>query len=285
MANSLPTNTILSADKFADFRQKAAQLARYTHDFSPEIAVKGTGVTVWYQTSTTASIWDTTNKFASADETVPNSTITVGEPYYKQFYLSPNEQASFGEEFLIKRSGPAVNAVLDEVKKQAQVLLTAGAVPIAATVSASAMAFGAVLSGSNILTNSGSTGPQTLLASTNAYAALITEAKNANYAITSEVLDGQNSFKYALLPSITVVQEPSMTNSALMTPDAVAIALRQTVAMNGYNRNTVVDPVLNITIPLDIIEDPVGGVILGRATISAAVGAGRPGSAVRYVHP
>ncbi len=288
MANTFPANKVLSSEKFADFKNVAAQISRYTHDFSSDIADGHTAVTLWWQNAATASVWDSTNGFQHPEEQISSTDIIPTEPVYKGYSMTPNEHASFGDEFMVKRAGPAVIAVLNRVKTDAQNCLTSSQFPLAsanAAISASAMSFDAVQSGSNILINSGSVGGLTLLASSNAYSALIREAKNANYAITSQVTDGQPSFRYALLPHLLIVQEPSMTSYSVMTtPDAVGIALRQTVQLKAYDRTVVVDPDLGITIALDYLEDGPNGKPLGRANVIAGYAVGKPGTAVRYYH-
>jgi hypothetical protein len=288
MANSFPANVILSSDKFADVKQVAAQLSRYSHDFSPEVASGGTGVRVWYQNSATASQWTVDGKFSTTEESIPSADVNIGEPYYKAIHLTPNEQNSYGEAFLQKRIGPPIIAVLNKIKGEVQNQLTASIHPLVgpnAAITASAMSFDSVLSGSSVLIGSGSVGPITLLASNNAYTALIKEAKAANYTITSTVSEGQPSFRYSLLPQVLIVQEPSMVNYSVMTtPDGAAVALRTPPQLSGYNRSVIVDSDLNVAIPVDLVEDTVGGTIQARASLSAGFGPGRPGAAVRYWH-
>jgi hypothetical protein len=286
MPNSLPSFGILSMEQFPALRTKAAQLSRYSTNFTADVADKGTAVTVGYQSPVSASQWNATNKYASSDETISSTTVTLAEPFYVEFYLSPNELASYGEKYLQNRMEAAAIGVLDEVRKKALGVLTATSTgPLVASVSSSAHNFNTVLSASNVLITSGSQGQQTFVAPPAPWSSLITDAKNANYPIASRTDNGNSVFNYALLPHVDVVLDASISTPVIATKDAVALALRLPPQLDGYNRTILADEQTGVAVAVDLINDAVGGKLLGRAHVSAGWAAGRPGAAARFNTP
>lgn len=286
MANTFPTFGILSTDEFLPaLRQRCQALSTFSTDFSAVLAAKGGVVNVPLQSSTSASRWDSTNKYATADETISTVDVTLGEPFYKEFYLSPLETGNFTKEFLVPRMGAAIISVLDELEKQAYAELAVSPTNLAAgnpgaAVSSSAILFPAVQSGSNVLINSGSQGAISLFAPTATYSVLQADAKASGYGMWDTVARGGDSFQYG---DVTVRRTPKITTKVFFAaPDAVAVATRLPVAMNGYSRTIVADEATGMTIAVDMIEDTVGGIIRGRAHIIAGFKRARQGSACQY---
>lgn len=281
MANSLPSYGVLSFDFLPGYRQRAQRLSTFCTDFSPEVATKGTAVVVQYQTATTASQWDTTNKYTSADETIGSATVTIQEPFYKEFYLSPNEVGSYSKEYLVPRMQAAVNSVLDEVEKKAYSMLQASTRVSLGTVSCSAMLFPAVQSGSAVLINSGSQGQVSFFVPSCAWTSLVNDARTSGFAVWDQVVQGGDAFQYG---DATVRRAPKLdaTKAVFATPDAVCLATRVPPVMDGVSRTLVSDEQTGLTIAIDLVPDPVGGVVRGRALVSLGYAVGRTSSACTY---
>lgn len=284
MANSLPSYGVLSMQQFPALHSKAAQLKTYSTNFTAEIENAGTAISVGYQDAVSASLWDPTNKYTSADETISAKTVTLNEPFYVEFYLSPNQMKSYGETYLQKRMETAAIGVCNEVKKKALEMVATSTAPVVATISASAHKMDTVMSASTVLITSGSVGQQTFLAPTTVYNALISEAKSANYKITTVVNNGRAEFVYDLFPQVTVVLEPGLTAPVIATPDAVALALRLPDQLEGYSRTIFTDEETGVSIAVDMLQDTVGGKILGRAQASLGYSVGRPGAIARFAN-
>jgi hypothetical protein len=280
MANSLPTFGVLSTDEFLPaLRQRCQKLSTFSTDFSSLVATKGTVANVPLQSVTTASQWNSTDKYTSADETITTVDVTLEEPLYKEFYLSPNEQASYSKEFLLPRMEAAINSVLDEVERKAYAALITSQTTLA-SISSSNVLFGAVQSGSNVLITSGSQGAISLFAPVAQYSVLQSDAKASGYGMWDVVSKGGDSFQYG---DVTVRRTPKLSGRVVFaTPDAVALALRLPPLMNGYVRTIVIDEPTGVAIAVDLIEDAVGGVIRGRAHISPGVKRARTGSSCQY---
>lgn len=282
MANSLPSFGILSTELFPILRTKAAQLSRYTTNFGADVANAGTAVVVGYQSSVSASLWDSSNKYTSADETISSTTVTLKEPYYVEFYLSPNELKAYGDAYLQKRMAAAAAGVCDEVRKQALSLLTGTSVASVGTVSGSAHNFNTVLSGSNILINSGSQGEISFLAPSTQYSALLVDAKNAGYNISNTVVSGVEQWTYG---PATVVREANLSTPVVATQDAVAIATRLPEQFGSYQRTIFADELTGLSIAVDLFESPDTGKVIGRAHVCAGVALGRPGTCAKWTTP
>ncbi len=285
MANTLPSYGVLSMEQFRALRQKTAQLSRYSTNFSPEIAGKGTAITVGYQTAASASLW--AGSYTSTDETVSSQTVTLKEPYYVEFYLSPNELTSYGEDYLKNRMAVAAIGVVEEVIKQTVALFGGSTVPLVATISQSSHNFHTMLSGSTVLINSGSTGEISYLANSNVFNALIVDAKASGYNVANTVTGGANdTFVYG---TATAVRDGHLSlvsgsvGAVVTTKDAAAIALRLPPEMPMYSRTIFADELSGAAIAIDILPSETGK-YLGRAQVCAGVSLGRPGAVAKFVN-
>lgn len=286
MANSLPSYGVLSMDLFPALRTKAAQFSRYSTNFTPEIASAGTAISVGYQSPVSASLWTAAAGYVSSDETISSQTVTLKEPYYVEFYLTPNEITSYGEQYLQNRMAVAAIGVLDEVRKQVLTLFAGATVPVAANVTASRHNFDSVLSGSNVLINSGSQGVVSYLVSSTGYSGLLVDAKNAGFDISNTVVGGAEQWNYG---PATVVREAFFTSTSasvggvVTTQDAAAIALRLPPEMPMYSRTIFADEVTGASIAVDILPSETGK-YLGRAHVCAGVSLGRPGAVAKFLN-
>ncbi len=281
MGNTLPTFGILSTDDFLPaLRTRCQKLAAYSTDFTALVATKGGVASVPLQSVTSASRWDSTNKYSLADETLSQVDVTLGEPIYKEFYLSPLETGNFTKEFIVPRMEAAINSVLDEVEKLAINALSQTPTVIG-TVSGSLMTFAAMQSGSNVLINSGSQGQLSCFAPTAIYSIIQADAKASGYGMWDSINKGGDQFQYG---DVIVRRTPKVNSSKVFfaAPDAVAIALRVPPQLNGYVRTLVADEATGVTIAVDLIEDAVGGVIRGRAHVVPGFTRARQASACNY---
>jgi len=268
--------------QFPALRSKCTQLSRYSTNFTGEIANAGTAITVAYQAPVSASVWTTTANYASADETISSQTVTLQEPFYVQFYLSPNELKSYGEDYLKNRMAVAAIGVIDEVRKKVLNLFTGATIATVATISASAHNFNTVLSASNVLMDSGSQGAISFLAPSIPYSALLVDAKASGYNVSNTVVEGQEVFQYG--PATVVREAGVLTAPVATTQDAAAIALRLPEPMEAYQRTLFADDVTGATVAVDIFQSPDTGRVIGRAHVCAGWSLGRPGAVAKFTN-
>jgi len=282
MGNTLPSYGVITTDQFMPaLRQRCQRLSTFASDFSAAIQGKGNVVNVPYQSTTSASQWNSTNLYTAATETVSSVDVTLEEPLYKEFFLSPLESGTYTQDFLVSRMESAVNSVLDEVEKKAYAALALNCGTVGA-ISGSAVKFGLIQSGSNVLIFSGSQGEISMFCPTANYSQMQADAKSSGYGMWDIVSKGGDAFQYG---DATVRRVPKLTDNTYVyfaTPDAVAIALRLPPVLNGYNRTLIVDEPTGLTIAVDLLEDAVGGIIRGRAHLIEGVARGRAGSAARW---
>ena len=286
MSNTYPSYGILSTDTFKNLRTAAARLDRYSKNFSADIANAGSAVTVGYEDNISASLWNPTSGYTTADSVISSTTVTLAEPYHVEVYLSPNEFKSYGESYIQGRMANVASGVFDEIRKKALEKLVASATSVVANVSASAHNFNTVLSASTVLCNSGSQGAQTFLCPRATYNALLADAKNSNYQVSSTMGSGVESFQYNMLPNVTIVPETFLTTPIIATGDAVALAIRLPEQMQGHARTIFADVgQTEAAVAVDLFEDGVAGKVKMRAQACAGVATGRPGAAAKFTTP
>lgn len=284
MANTLPSFGILSMEQFPALRQKAAQIARYSTNFTAEIATAGTSITVGYQSPVSASLW--AGSYTSADEVIGSTTVTLKEPYYVEFYLSPNELVSYGETYLQNRMAVAALGVADEIRKQTLALFSGASVATVATLNQGSHNFNTILSGSTVLLNSGSQGEISFLAASTVYNGVLVDAKAAGYNIANTVTSGQEEFNYG--PAVVTRENflsstISGSGAVVTTKDAAAIAVRLPNEMPMYQRTIFADEQTGLAIAVDLLPSETGK-FLGRAHACAGVALGRPGAVAKYIN-